>query len=268
MEERTTPRRRTQTVSAAPRPAAQTGQQPVRRRRRKPKPPVKALAICAAMIFAVGFLTGFLVRGFFLPDAEAPAEPQTQQTPGDTAPAVPSTEPSAETEPPRSEPDWQLQLVKADKPLPAEHNVDLTKLSGGAEVDRRCYSDLQNLLAACKEAGFSPVIVHGHLSAGWQTDGEAAPLPCEAEHATGLAIDIVDASSQTLDESQSTSEIGAWLAQNAWRYGFLQRYPADAAQETGVTAAPWHYRYVGTENAQAIHDAGLTLEGYLLATAG
>lgn len=267
MEERTTPRRRPQSA-AVPRPAAvQTGTPPVRRRRKPRKPPVKALAICAAVIFALGFLMGFLVRGFFIPKDETPTVPVAQQTPQDTVPPAESQSPVV-TDPPRPAPDWRLLLVNADNPLPENYKAELTRLSGGAEVDKRCYSDLQSLLAACKAAGFSPTIIHGHILPGQTADAEAALPACEAEHGTGLAIDIVDASSQSLDESQRGTEIGAWLAENAWQYGFLQRYPEAAAAETGVAFAPWHYRYVGVENAQAIHEAGLTLEGYLLATAG
>lgn len=258
-----------------PRPA---GSQPTpsarpnpNRRRRTRKPPVRALAICAGLIFLAGFLLGFLVRGFFLPEAEQqPSEPQ-----GENAGTPAESTGAAQTPAPQPAPaDWRLVLVSAEHPLAESYSVELTKLSGGMEVDKRCYSDLQNLLTACKEAGFSPTIVSAYVSREAQqaiydeAQDAAAALPGQSEHQTGLAVDIVDAMNQNLDESQRSSAIGTWLAEHSWRYGFIQRYPESAAAETGVAFEPWHYRYVGIDAAKAIHDGGLTLEGYLAALAG
>ena len=50
---------------------------------------------------------------------------------------------------------------------------------------------------------------------------------------------------------------------HAHEYGFIQRYPANKVDETGISYEPWHYRYVGTEAAQAIMSAGICLEEYL-----
>ncbi|MBO6016810.1 MAG: D-alanyl-D-alanine carboxypeptidase family protein, partial [Oscillospiraceae bacterium] len=54
-----------------------------------------------------------------------------------------------------------------------------------------------------------------------------------------------------------------WLAQNAWRYGFIQRYPQGADEITGYSWHPWHYRYVGEGAAGNIFSLGITLEEYL-----
>lgn len=53
-----------------------------------------------------------------------------------------------------------------------------------------------------------------------------------------------------------------WLANNAYRYGFIQRYPSDKTDITGVNNEPWHYRYVGVEAAQEMQEKGLCLEEY------
>ena len=56
----------------------------------------------------------------------------------------------------------------------------------------------------------------------------------------------------------------AWLAENAWRYGFILRYPLDTTEITGIIYEPWHYRYVGVEMALEIRDlGGITLEEYI-----
>lgn len=280
-----TPRPRTD------RPAAQRPQGNRNRRRRQRKPPVRALLICAAIVFAAGFLMGFLVRGFFLPKAEQPEQTdgvsQTDSVPqsggADTA------EPPAGTESdpaPAAVEDWRLVLVNRWTPLAEDFTVELTRLSGGAEVDKRCYSDLQNLLAACKEAGHSPAIVTSYVSredqqllydqalqtlldqgstaeAAAKTLASQAAEPGYSEHQTGLAVDIVDAMNQNLDSSQTGTEISAWLRENAWKYGFIQRYPEGTSDVTGVAFEPWHYRYVGLEAAAAMHEQGVTLEAYL-----
>ncbi len=271
MDERTTARRR----PAGERSPASAPKTPNRRRRTR-KPPVKALAICAGIIFLAGFLLGYLVRGWFLPKPEQeqtpqlPQESQGSQLPAETGGAGQA---ATQTDPPQlSVPDWRLVLVNAENPLPESYAPELTKLSGGMAVDKRCYSDLQSLLSACKAADFAPTIVKAYVSREEQQvlcDADpTAPKPGQSEHQTGLAVDIVNANNQNLDERQRGSEIGLWLVENAWKYGFIQRYPESAAAETGVAFEPWHYRYVGTEAAKAIHDQGLTLEGYLKSTGG
>ena len=50
---------------------------------------------------------------------------------------------------------------------------------------------------------------------------------------------------------------------NAWRYGFILRYPEGGEEITGFTYQPWHYRYVGEEAASRISSLGVTLEEYI-----
>lgn len=56
-----------------------------------------------------------------------------------------------------------------------------------------------------------------------------------------------------------------WLMEHSWEYGFILRYPSGTSDLTGIIYEPWHYRYVGREAAQAIHDQGVCLEEYLAA---
>lgn len=59
------------------------------------------------------------------------------------------------------------------------------------------------------------------------------------------------------------SEVYSWLAENAWQYGFILRYPESKEELTATDYEPWHYRYVGREHAEAIYKSGLCLEEYL-----
>ena len=59
------------------------------------------------------------------------------------------------------------------------------------------------------------------------------------------------------------TEAFAWLAKNAYKFGFILRYPKGKENITGYTYEPWHYRFVGREAATDIHVGELTFEQYL-----
>ena len=85
--------------------------------------------------------------------------------------------------------------------------------------------------------------------------------PGTSEHQTGLAVDMDTMGSFTTDFAW-TSEY-YWLQENAWKFGFILRFPSDKTQVTSITFEPWHYRYVGRYHAKIIHDNGLCLEEYI-----
>ena len=58
-------------------------------------------------------------------------------------------------------------------------------------------------------------------------------------------------------------EVYNWLSKNAYKYGFIKRYPEDKTDLTGVMDEPWHYRYVGLDAAWEIYSQGLCLEEYI-----
>jgi hypothetical protein len=61
-----------------------------------------------------------------------------------------------------------------------------------------------------------------------------------------------------LDPCFATTPQGRRLAANAWRHGFVLRYPAGQEHVTGIEFEPWHYRYVGVPVATAYHDEHAT----------
>jgi D-alanyl-D-alanine carboxypeptidase len=87
-------------------------------------------------------------------------------------------------------------------------------------------------------------------------DPTTAP-PGASEHQTGLAIDIGAENGCTF-ECLETSPEGEWLRANAFRFGFLLRYPADKVDVTGYPHEAWHYRYIGVDLATEMHDTGFT----------
>jgi LAS superfamily LD-carboxypeptidase LdcB len=90
--------------------------------------------------------------------------------------------------------------------------------------------------------------------------------PGHSEHQLGLAIDFTTSHGEDpwlyRDFARETSA-GKWLAANAWRYGFIMSYPLGKLAKTCYAYEPWHYRYVGVEEAAAVHDSGLTLREWL-----
>ena len=88
-------------------------------------------------------------------------------------------------------------------------------------------------------------------------------VPGYSEHNSGLAADIVTPKHQNLDEAFGKTDAAKWLFEHAPEYGFILRYPENKQAITGIIYEPWHYRYVGVENAKAITESGLCLEEYL-----
>ncbi len=186
-----------------------------------------------------------------------------------------------------AEDDPLLTLVNPWNTLPADWSVELASIGGGHRVDKRCLQDLNAMLQACREAGFQPVVRSSYRTQAqqqqlytnkvrqWKGYGyadEAArqkaativAIPGTSEHQLGLALDIVDNAYRTLNERQAETATQKWLMEHSWEYGFILRYPVDKSAVTGIIYEPWHYRYVGRDNARAIHDSGLCLEEWLM----
>lgn len=83
-------------------------------------------------------------------------------------------------------------------------------------------------------------------------------IPDTSEQQLGLSVDI------NADTDKCSSEkVYQWLDENAYKYGFVKRYPEDKTDITGISNEPWHYRYVGTTVAKIMKEENLCLEEYL-----
>lgn len=176
--------------------------------------------------------------------------------------------------------EWNLIVVNAWNELPEDYSVELTELSNGQKVDSRMYPYLQGMFDAAREEGVYPVVREGYRTAEEQkgilddkiqtyinqgysqsraekTAKEWVALPGTSEHQLGIAVDI------NADKSKCSNEdVYAWLAENAYKYGFILRYPLGKQEITGTSYEPWHYRYVGEEAALEIYEQGICLEEY------
>lgn len=253
-----------------------------RRRQRRYREAMRNRIIAAAflVLLIVGII--FIVKG--CKDKKQAQEEQQQQA----AEALARQDEPQEPEPakPSAADNELLTLVNPWNKLPEDWQVDLVTLSNGLQIDRRCYDALQEMMDACREAGYEPLICSAYrtqetqqdlfnnkvakLEAGGKSHDEAVQeagtvvaVPGTSEHQLGLTVDVVDVNNQNLTEEQEKTPTQKWLMANSWRYGFIHRYPNSKSDITGIIYEPWHYRYVGKDAAQEIFNKGITLEEYL-----
>lgn len=246
-----------------------------RRRRKRRRILFWIIAACLA-VFLVGMM---LWRG------QKNAPPPVSSHPLPVGPSPSAPEPSPAWRPITTD-GWKLQLVNFQNPVPEDHAIQTVTLSNGLRVDERCYPDLQAMMDACRGSGLNPVICSAYrtheeqeelfqnkvdrlMEQGYsETDatkeaGKVVAVPGTSEHELGLAVDIADMSHQLLDESQEDTEVQKWLLEHCWEYGFILRYPTGKSDITGIIYEPWHYRYVGREDAEQIRALDVCLEEYL-----
>jgi len=88
--------------------------------------------------------------------------------------------------------------------------------------------------------------------------------PGHSQHQLGTAVDFTSESvGKGLTDTFAKVGEGAWLANNAYKFGFVISYPAGKEAITGYTYEPWHYRYIGKDNAAKMIQSGLILEEFL-----
>lgn len=182
-------------------------------------------------------------------------------------------------------------LVNPWNYVPQDYEPDLVSIGEpygveGTLVDSSCYDALLSMIKDCNAECPRVYIVSSYRSQEHQTrnynkkvkyylnqgysqkaaEAEAAKIiavPGTSEHQLGLAVDIVDTRLWSLEMEQENLPAQQWLMENSWKYGFILRYPKDKIDITGIIYEPWHYRYVGKELAEELHELGLTLEEYI-----
>lgn len=83
-------------------------------------------------------------------------------------------------------------------------------------------------------------------------------LPRFSENETGYAIDLSSANGNIFGNSNEYK----WVRDNAYKYGFILRYPNKFYKYNGVNGNAWHYRYVGVKAATYIHNNNISFEQY------
>lgn len=183
--------------------------------------------------------------------------------------------------------DWQYILVNDWNPLSRSFQPDLADTRHGKQVDRRIKATLERMMDDARDVGLNILICsayrdyekqaslvqnsmeelmaegNDYMEAYWQTRRRLA-LVGTSEHHTGLAVDLVGITHQTLDEEQADTPEAKWLAEHAHEYGFILRYPKEKEELTGIEFESWHFRYVGEQAAAFIKEHQLCLEEFIL----
>lgn len=87
--------------------------------------------------------------------------------------------------------------------------------------------------------------------------------PGHSEHQTGLTIDVSSNKQGNMLSFENTQSF-TWMRDNAYKYGFILRYPKGKENIHGYIYEAWHYRYVGKKVAKDMHDnySNLTYDEY------
>ncbi len=224
--------------------------------------------LAAAAVLAFSFLLSLWIDGQ-IEQRKYPPPPTTAETPMSYAETTLS---------PWQE--WPLILVNRTHAVPDDYVPPLFTLENGQQYDARIYPMWQRMVRAAKKNGFLMEAAYCYRSnetqrqimdervAWYRRQGnsqqeaerkakEYVAEPGHSEHELGLAIDI------HAGKNTNAEQLFKWLQANAWRYGFIERYPKDKVEITGIAYERWHYRFVGRDAAKEMKKKHLTLEEYL-----
>ncbi|MBQ7598184.1 MAG: M15 family metallopeptidase [Clostridia bacterium] len=178
---------------------------------------------------------------------------------------------------------WQLVVVSGTREFPESYEPNLDEIfDTGKYLDARVAPHYEEMYTAAKQDGIilTPYSAYrsyerqknnyNHLTETYMADyhlsredaaKKAATVilpPGTSEHNLGLCMDICNVYDSFVNQKEYT-----WLTENAYKYGFILRYPKGKEDVTGIVFEPWHWRYVGVEWAKQIRDSGLCLEEFL-----
>ena len=212
------------------------------------------------------------------PSIEATAAVETTQepVPSSTQPAAPSPTPDIITD------SSLMRLVNADYKISKNYVPDNLqepniKMNHTQMVRGELVQPLEDMFVAARKENIYLKLVSGYRSyreqvSLWYTYVNRYGIsyasrmddhPGASEHQLGLAVDLGNENGACeLEDCFRQYSSSKWLVENAWKYGFIQRYPEEKEDVTGIVYSPWHYRYVGKEEADKIHNSELTMEEY------
>ncbi len=181
--------------------------------------------------------------------------------------------------------DWAQILVNPTHLLPDDYEIELSDFEGG-QINTRIFEIATAMFEDAAEDGVEFKLVDSYRSYDTQAkyyeekvqyyidrdysredaETKAATItarPNTSEHQAGLALDIVTPSWPRRNSGFADTAAFKWLDANAYKYGFIQRYPKGKEDITKVIFEPWHWRFVGVEIAAAIEESGQCFEEYL-----
>lgn len=178
---------------------------------------------------------------------------------------------------------WMLVLINRYYRLKEDYEPTVTQVMSDSAVylDSRVAQAFQTMYSAALADGIELTLSAGYVtperqarkfnqlvksytdmgldaaSAAARAAFTVSPAYC-SESNYGLAVEI-----GWPEEDFARSPTYGWLRENAARFGFIERYPADKTDFTLFHAEPWHWRYVGNRAALEMREQGLCLEEYV-----
>jgi zinc D-Ala-D-Ala carboxypeptidase len=171
-----------------------------------------------------------------------------------------------------------LLLVNTEYPIHEEsiksdvvNLFTLRDLKKGYELHSEIYlsadvaHEFSKMSVAAKNEGVSHFLINSgyrdfdEQNALYQEMGSDYALPAgHSEHNLGLSLDV-----GSTEMKMNEAPEGKWLEKNAWKYGFILRYPKDKTAITGIQYEPWHIRYVGLPHSVIMEEKNFSLEEYV-----
>ncbi|MBB6444108.1 VanY-A/VanY-F/VanY-M family D-Ala-D-Ala carboxypeptidase [Bacillus benzoevorans] len=158
--------------------------------------------------------------------------------------------------------------IKSDVIHLSQHN-EVTKGYGLLNSEIYLSEDIARRFSEMITAAEKEGVRHFSITSGYrdfdeqnvlyQEMGSDYALPAGySEHNLGLSLDVGSTQMKMANASE-----GKWIEENAWRYGFILRYPKDKTAITGIQYEPWHIRYVGIPHSVIMEENNFSLEEYL-----
>ena len=157
---------------------------------------------------------------------------------------------------------------------------DLVSVTGiyardSAKLVKVAYDNFVKMADAAREENLTIKVTTGYRSYSFQStlynnyvkaDGVKnadtySARPGFSEHQLGYSADLTNAKNVSFDNFENAKEY-KWLQDNAYKYGFIMRFPKGKEYITGYQFESWHYRYVGEKIATYIHENDITYEEY------
>lgn len=271
-----------------------------RRRRRRRAARRLAVFFCGLALVAGG-ISFAVTRLQAAPGASAASPaPQPASQPQNAGSSAPSSAPAqpqnalgltaAQAQAMLADP--RMVLVNHATPMPEDYTFDTKECGSATAINKTLQTEAADafleMQAAAAADGITIWMQSGYRSVEYQTtlynnktqqylnqgydEATARELaagivnpPGYSEHNCGLAADLNCPDFTDLDTGFENTAAFTWLCQHAGDYGFILRYPKGEAAEaaTEITYEPWHWRYVGAENAARINESGLVFEEYI-----
>ena len=244
-----------------------------RRRRRRALRRLAGFTLAACVV--VGGIAYVLPRSAAVPTASAASAS------ADSSGMLSAAEAQAVLDDPR------MVLVNHQNKMPDDYTFTTKECGSATAINKTLQTEAADafleMQAAAAKDGVTIWMQSGYRSVDYQTklynnkvqqyldkglgrteaEQKAAAIvnpPGYSEHNCGLAADLNSPEHTGLDEGFADTQAFRWLCAHAVEYGFILRYPKDAEPVTEITYEPWHWRYVGRENAALIDQSGLCLE--------